>query len=136
MINARRVRIAFWSTLLVLLSAGQAFATSSLECSGIGTDAGVSILFGAGPMLNAIEADVFIDQRGISTRQYQDVERAAIMQFSADQNQLRLELMDDQADKHLATVHIVRQIDGANEPVQVGILNIIGVQPVSIVCDE
>ena len=115
--------------------AAPALATSSLECSGVGADAGATVLFGAGPMLNAIDADVYLDDRFIATRPFDNAERAYILQFKGDDKSIYVELMDDQADKHLATLRVLRHMDEDGEPLQVGILHIKGKPPVSVNCE-
>jgi len=110
-------------------------ATSSIGCQGINSDAAVNILFGAGPLLNPLSVDVFFGDREISTQPRDGVEKAAILQFFANDNELTLELMDEQADQHLVTVRLLRLLDGDAEPLQIGFLNIHGSGPVGITCD-
>ena len=129
-------KIIIRSALLVSLAfmSKPGYATSSISCEGIGTDASVSILFGAGPMLNALEVDATLGDRAISTRERDGAEIAIILQFSADEKELNLELMDDQADQHLASIRLLRHIDDDAEPVQIGLLSFTNSSPVGIIC--
>lgn len=117
---------------------GHAHATSNLECTGIESDAGISILFGAGPVLNALEASVSLGERYITTYTHQDAEHASIAQFHANKNELSLDLMDEQAEVLIASVRILRYYDETNdksEPLQIGYLRINGASPVGITCE-
>ncbi|MGJ8529942.1 hypothetical protein [Maritalea sp.] len=130
------MKITMLSILLVSLNVmpTSGYATSSIGCEGINSDAAVSILFGAGPMLNAIEVEASLGDRAISTRELDGAEKAYILQFSADQRQLSLELMDDQADQHLASVRLLRHLDDETDYLQIGILSFNGSAPVAITC--
>jgi len=131
----RKLKSTMFGAVVLSALAGPALATSSLECTAINADAGATILFGAGPMLNAIDADAYFDDRFIATRPFDKTERAYILQFAGDEREMKLELMDDQADKHLATLRILRHMDGDAEPLQVGILHIVGKPPVAVTCE-
>lgn len=121
-----------------LVITGHAHATSSIECSGINTDAEVSILIGAGPVLNALEVSVGLNERVISTYADTKFEHGNIVQFQANEYELNVDLIDDQAEVLLASVRMVRY-DGENvgsaEPFQIGYLAIDGEPVVGITCD-
>lgn len=113
-------------------------ATSNIECTGIEADASASILIGAGPVLNALEASVSIGERYITTYTHIDAEHANIVQFLANKDELSLDLMDEQAEELIASVRILRYYDETNdksEPLQIGYLHINGASPVGITCE-
>lgn len=113
---------------------GHAHATSNIGCTGIGSDADVNILIGAGPVLSALEVSVGLGERVISTYSDTKFEHGNIVQFHANEHELSLDLMDDQAEVLLASVRILRYDDNENEPLQVGYLHVNGAQPVGITC--
>lgn len=125
-----------WFIAFMTISS-HANATSNIECSGIDADADVSILLGAGPVLNALEASVSLDERYITTYTHQDAEHGNIVQFHANEDELSLDLMDDQAEELIASVRIVRHYDEANdesEPLQIGYLRVGNQIAVGITC--
>ncbi|GLQ17691.1 hypothetical protein [Maritalea porphyrae] len=130
-----KLRFMVTSALVLLAMSGPALATSSLDCTASGADAGASILFGAGPMLNAIDADAFYDDLFVATRPFDKAQQAYILQFSGDVKSIVLQLMDDQADKHLATLRVLRHIGDEGEQLQVGILHVVGKPAVAVVCE-
>ena len=129
-------RAVFLSIVFAVLAIvpGTASATTNMECGGINSDAQVTILFGAGPLLAALEADVILGDEVISTREREGAEPAYILQFSANDRELLLELMDDQADQHLATIRLLRHLSDEDEGLQVGILRFKDAKPVGITC--
>lgn len=126
-------RYLAWVIALLAMS-GHAHATSNIGCSGIGSDADVNILFGAGPVLNALEVTVGLDEQIISTYSDTKFEHGNIVQFHANEHELSLDLMDDQAIELLASVRILRFDDNENEPFQIGYLHVNGAPPVGITC--
>lgn len=128
----------FISLMAPIVMTGHAHATSSIECSGINTDADVSILIGAGPVLNALEVSVGLNDRVISTYSDTKFEHGNIVQFQANEYELNVDLIDDQAAVLLASVRIIRyggENDGSAEPFQIGYLAIDGEPVVGITCD-
>lgn len=121
--------------ILLALISTPASATTNMFCTGIDSDADIAILFGGGPVLNALEAEVFFAGKAVSTRGRDDAENAVIAQFSADRRQLRLELINDQADQLLATIRLLRHLDDNGEPVQIGLLQFGNSKPVGITCE-
>lgn len=115
---------------------GTASATTNMECQGINSDASVSILFGAGPLLSALEVDVSLGGKVISTRGRDGAEAANILQFSADTKELRLDLMDDQAEQHLASIRLLRHLDDEDNDggIQIGLLKFKQFSPVGVTC--
>lgn len=111
-----------------------AHATSNIGCTGIDADADVDILIGAGPVLNALEVTVGLDERVISTYSDTKFEHGNIVQFHANEHELSLDLMDDQAAVLLASVRILRYEDNENGPFQIGYLRVNGAPPVGITC--
>jgi len=130
----KRIWTALIFATLLAFNAAHAHATSSIFCEGMGNDADISILFGAGPMLSALEVDASFKDSELSTRDREGVQKALILQFSADENALSLELMDDQADQHLASLRLLRQMDVDAEPIQVGILSFTDGASAGVVC--
>lgn len=122
-----------WIIALIAMT-GHAQATFNIECTGIDSDAGVSILIGAGPVSNALEASVFLNKRYITTYTHINEEHGNIVQFYANKHELGLDLMDDQAEVLLASVRILRYADDENEPFQIGYLQIDGAPPVGVTC--
>ncbi len=130
-------RNAGW-IIALMAATGQAHATSNIECTGVNSDAGVSILIGAGPVLNALEASVALNERYITTYKHQEGEHANIVQFKANEYEVQLDLMDDQAEVLLASVRILKFIDKNNdesEPYQIGYMHLNGSQAVGITCE-
>ncbi|WP_299474580.1 hypothetical protein [uncultured Roseibium sp.] len=125
----------FAFAFLFLLLTSQANATHNMFCSGIDSDTDVTILFGAGPVLAPLEADIYFDGKAISTRDRENAEDATIVQFSADDEHLRMQLINDQADTLLATVRVLRHFNDDEEPVQIGLLQFGASTPVGITCE-
>lgn len=122
-----------WIIAFMAMTA-HAHATSNIGCTGIGSDADVDILIGAGPVLNALEVTVGLDERVISTYSDTKFEHGNIVQFHANEHELSLDLMDDQAAELLVSVRILRYDDNENEPFQIGYLQVEGAPPVGITC--
>lgn len=132
--NFVKLRYLAW-LVACIIPTGYAHATSNIECSG--TDADVSILIGAGPVLNALEASVALGDRYITTYPHQDGEHGNIVQFHANEYELSMDMMDDQAEELLASVRILKYIDKNDndaEPFQIGYLRVSGSPPVGITC--
>ncbi len=131
-----KLKATFLSFALALMAfiPGTANATTNMECEGINSDAEVTILFGAWPLLAALEADVVLGDKVISTRGREGADAAYIVQFRADAKEMTLELVDDQADQHLATIRLLRHLSVEDEGLQVGILRFKDAKPVGITC--
>lgn len=124
--------------LVVLFSgaiSGQAWATSSLFCSGIDTDVSAQILFGGGPILNALEATVGVAKTEITTRTDLTDQPAAIVQFKGNDDEIHLDLVDSQATIVLASLRVLRFDNGVDEPLQIGYVKIAANPPAAIRCE-
>ena len=126
--------ISLVSALTLSVFSTTAGATTNMYCKGIDSDADVTILFGGGPVLSALEADVFLAGKGVSTRGVGNGVDANIVQFAADKKHLHLDLINDQADIHLVSIRLLRYITD-EETVQIGLLQFRDKTPVGIICE-
>ncbi|MEO0544146.1 MAG: hypothetical protein AAFY99_10050 [Pseudomonadota bacterium] len=132
--NGRRACFAC-ITALGCVATSPASATTTMFCDGIGSDVSVQILFGGGPILNALEATIGIGKTDITTRVDLTDQPATIVQFKGTEEEIQLDLVDSQATVVLASLRIVRTDDGENEPVQVGYVAVLGNPPAAIECE-
>ena len=110
-------------------------ATSAMECWGVDSDSNVRILFGAGSVLNINSASFEFNDSKVSTIQNQETQLGVVAQFHSNLHQLRIELLDDQADKTLVSMHVVRSEKQDGDIFQIGFLRIGQNDPVGIRCD-
>ena len=120
--------------LLSLGFSGSAWATTNLFCSGIDNDVSVQVLFGGGPILNALEATVSTGKVDITTRRDLTDQPATIVQFKGNDEEIHLDLVDSQATLVLASLRVLRFIDGETEPLQIGYVKIDSNPPAAIRC--
>lgn len=135
------MKIRFRAALAPLLTASflalphVAYATSSVECSGIDASASARILYGAGPVPHVISATIELNDIIITTQSDELGTFALVAQFLAIDEELRLELMDDQADQHLVSLRVVRHNDDTTETFQIGYMRVGQNEPIAVRCD-
>ena len=116
------------------LASVPANATVGIGCTGMTTDAGVDILFGAGPVPNFLEVTVVAAGQKISTRAQDGFTEANIAQAYDDGEMVRVDLMDVQAERLLAAIRFIRADDKAG-PLQIGYVQLPDTAPIAITCE-
>ena len=106
-----------------------------MYCDGIGSDAEITVLFGAGPVLNIIDVSLSAGEHYISTQNREGATPAFIARDFADVETIKVDLMDDQASELLVSIRIVRSpYTDDEEPFQIGYLQIGENRPLGVTC--
>ena len=128
-------KVAFSVLTIGWLWTGEASATASMSCSGIDCDAGLEMVFGAGPVPNILDMGVSVGDRVISTRPGEGIEEGVIGQAYFDGELTRIEMMDDQVTTKLVTIRILHVRDLEEDDFQIGYIQIENDHPVAVKCD-
>lgn len=129
----RTTRTYILSGMLLMLSATNGNATGSINCSGMSDEVSVRIVLGAGPIPNIAQAEIRWDGRVIST--FDSNDPAIVARSYIDVENIKLDIMDDQATEQVASIRVVRSLDADTEGLQVGFVKLVTLPPMMIMCD-
>ena len=117
-----------------LVLAGPAYATGSIECSDPQTSTSVNILLGAGPVPNVLSVTIVAGDKRYTTVPGQPGEQLTIAQAYDDGEIVRIDLVDQQAEKRVAAIRIIKA-DTETDPLQVGYVQVNNGDPVGVTCE-
>ncbi|WP_305989477.1 hypothetical protein [Roseibium sp. MMSF_3544] len=123
-----------WSSCFgtLALLASPASATSNMFCDGIDSGVEVNILFGAGPVLTIIDVTLSTETQYFSTQKRDGATPAWIARDFADDDMVKVDLIDDQASDLIASIRVVRSDD--EEPYQIGYVQLTGSPTMGVTC--
>lgn len=137
--GTRNHRPAYRSYALALVFsfalATHAHATAGISCGGIDGDAGVDVLFGAGPLPAVLDVTFSVGSEVYSTQNREIGSRGVIARAYVDDEMMKIDLLDDQVSTHLASIRVVRYDSETTGPYQIGYLRFRNEAPIGISCD-
>ena len=117
-----------------LALAGPAGATGSIECGDLGSRARVNILLGAGPVPNVLSVTLAHGDKRYTTVPGQPGEQLSIAQAYDDGELVRIDLVDQQAEKQVAAIRILKA-DTDTDPFQIGYVQVADGDPIGVTCE-
>ena len=111
-----------------------ALSTVSISCLGIDSDTSVDVLFGAGPVPSVLDVTVRDGASHFSTRDKDGATLAFVARAYVDEEEIRSDLVDEQAEVLVVSIRVVRFEGGEVEPFQIGYVRVGEAQPVGISC--
>ncbi len=122
--------------LAVALGIGtQAHATASISCGGIDGDVGVDVHFGAGPVPTVLDVSVSWSGKLLSTQNREGSTALNFARSYVDSQEMKIDLVDDQATVNLVTIRVVRNDSESTGPYQIGYVRVGEDAPIGILCD-
>ncbi|MTI43006.1 hypothetical protein JM93_01821 [Roseibium hamelinense] len=116
----------------MLTLAGPALATSNITCDAFEGAAVADILFGAGPVPAIIDVTVGTGNDYYTTKGLPDAVPLVIARAFTDAETVKIDLMDDQAERLLVSIRLLRS--AGEEPLQIGYLQVGDEPPVGVTC--
>lgn len=123
-----------WGFLSTLVLVGPAQATQSISCLDMKSDSSVDILLGAGPVSKVLRVLIGVGERLLTTEPSLPGERVVIAQAFDDGEVFRIDLVDEQATKLVATIRLI-YADHDSLPLRIGFVRIGDDPAVGISCE-
>jgi hypothetical protein len=125
-----------WAIAVAVLvsSAGPAPATENIICSSADETAAIGFLVGTTPGLNPLSLTMDANGKSWATKPEGGQTAILIAQAFSDDEGMRIDVTDDNAEKIVAKLRVTRAQDEGSEPVLAGTLMITGVGAWPVTC--
>jgi hypothetical protein len=125
-----------WAIAVAVLvsSAGPAPATENIICNSADETAAIGFLVGTTPGLNPLSLTMDANGKSWATKPEGGQTAILIAQAFSDDEGMRIDVTDDNAEKIVAKLRVTRAQDEGSEPVLAGTLMITGVGAWPVTC--